>query len=747
MFCAKCCARLEENAKFCNKCGSPVLAAADGGQAAGEGKKPGKVPLAAVLILAVVLTAGIGIFTYRATHKEAADISEAVEKEDSPAEEVQLEAGAEEPEEADEKAEILAILENISYYGDKSRCAMTAEQAEAYAQLIADGLAGKAEVPEYTGVESVPDVVFWDQPYEVVNTWGYPYLTDRANIMLADFAGDGNPYLYIYSSLAEASFEVYGWNGSAATLAANWEGNDGRVRAYVSEDSDGTAKMFVLGSSGVGDNSVEIYSFSDGTAEISYTLEVRNEGDINHCIENGVDTIYSTEDYDIIYDKMKKVNPELWEGDSDTIPAVWFYEGMQPSTLSEMMEGLNQYVAGMSGEEREVVKENTEDHAELAKEAVLEQYRQFLQGDLTAEYEGSPVTLDEFYEAILRKEGLESIYDFSAPNMGRYALTDTDMNGLPELQITPSITEYWLVYTAESVDGKLKITEVGGINGSWGILYHNGLIQSGDGMHTSGHYDWFTNLQGGRIACFAYLYDEDGYEVMDSFIEEESETAYKEGYEQVYITHGEENGSSREEYDHMVSDFAAEHGGEEAQFHSLEEMLHILPVPDTSAQAESPWLIRMKNCTIDVDLSACVPAEYLDTVQRDIYNDALQRAVSDFYRHPEMMTITQARMYDETMIDFYIDNSDCTFTFCTADGGNSWEYYCFNNVRGSDYNSFIIIFDHGVPDNADDLYEMCVREENTVDIDGEIWRTDYQTGDPVLSLRDAEDNTVKIPIS
>ena len=41
---------------------------------------------------------------------------------------------------------------------------------------------------------------------------------DRFNVMLTDFAGDGVPYLYVYSSTNEDSYEIYGWTDNIVDL-------------------------------------------------------------------------------------------------------------------------------------------------------------------------------------------------------------------------------------------------------------------------------------------------------------------------------------------------------------------------------------------------------------------------------------------------------------------------------------------------------------------------------------------------
>lgn len=435
-------------------------------------------------------------------------------------------------EQADVKAELAEVLENISYYGDKSKCSMTAEQAVAYAQLIADGMEGKVEMPKGPVCIPASDKVFWDTPYEVNYPYvgGGTYLTDRKNVMLADFAEDGNPYLYVYSSMTEDSFEVYGWDGNTVKLVVNQEGID-RVGSYLLEYPDGKVKACRKSSSGAADSDVEIYMFGSGTMEKTYSLRVLEDGQGVHCIENGEETLYPAGSYGLAYEKLENAAPYR-EEHTHTMPYTCFYR-TQPSTLTEMMDGLNQY-------------------------AVF--------------------------------------------------------------------------------------------------------------------------LNGGTVP-----------------LEPQTES-------------------------------------------------------DAAEEPASPWLIRMKNCTIDVDLSAYIPAEYLKVAQRDTYGDALQNVVSSYYIHPEMLTITQASFveYDPSLwfIRYPIENSDCAFEFSSMDNGNSWKYDWLSNEHGTDYSGFIIIFDNGVPGNIDSLYEKCIRTEGLPEdfSDEKIYRTDYVVGDPYMNLRDGAGSSFKISV-
>ena len=159
------------------------------------------------------------------------------------------------------------LLKQMPYYGDISKCTMTAEQAEAFAKLIENGIAGK--VPFSSPSES--DVFYWNQPFEVL---GYEsYETNRANVMLGDFAGDGNPYLYVYSSLVSDSFDVYGWTGNSVNLVSNEESYGGRSSGYLYEAPDGTVKHYSEGSGGATLYYQDIISFQDGASQRVYFTE------------------------------------------------------------------------------------------------------------------------------------------------------------------------------------------------------------------------------------------------------------------------------------------------------------------------------------------------------------------------------------------------------------------------------------------------------------------------------------------
>lgn len=441
------------------------------------------------------------------------------------------------------------------------------------------------------------------------------------------------------------------------------------------------------------------------------------------------------------------------------------YAGGSESPVKEEADEIEeQYASGIEDEGQSDIQEenvdDTGDNAASARETILGQYREFLFGSLTAEYNGNQVTFQELYKIYCEDESITEEYRSASPT-GSFALIDSDTDKLPELLINPSPNEMayagmcgWRLYTLYLSDEGLKITESanGGYMDTF-VLYTNSLLWISHGLSVD-QVDWFDTLQGGHVACFVNCMMGSDMENWNSIAEDERRRWQEAGYEQVYVTcNGDTSG-----VEYTTESFAAEYGGKEVQFYSQEEILNMLPAPDTSTEpaveaAASPWLIKMKNCTIDVDLSACVPAEYLKAVQRDTYGEVLQRMVSSIYRHPEMLTITQANFFEYSpntwVITYSIDNSDCQFWFYSEDGGNSWKAASYlNNAKGSDYTGFTIIFDNGVPDNASDLYESCIWTDEFPDDfrENKIYRTDYVMGDLYLNLRDAEGGSFGIPV-
>ena len=264
----------------------------------------------------------------------------------------------------------LQVLEGLPYYGDRGQCRMTAEQAQAFAQIIVDGISGKiAPFDEYGTPES--PLVFWEEPYPV---WGYAgtYETDRAQVLLADLAGDGVPYLLVSSSLLDSgSFEIYGWKSGEASRVTGAECYGGRQSVHLWTGTDGKHYINMGGSAGAGHHLSEDYVFSNGGMELVYSWEEEylDDGRVR-LVENGVETIYTQEEYDA-----RPSSSPLPKSVSESPDAT------EPCTLREMLDGLNRYAELVGeGEARAVsIPERTE--AQQAAQAMLEALDELQSGD------------------------------------------------------------------------------------------------------------------------------------------------------------------------------------------------------------------------------------------------------------------------------------------------------------------------------------------------------------------------------
>ncbi len=303
-----------------------------------------------VLTLVAALTLSISLSACGDKTASQAEIPDTTGVEES-TEEITEEAEEESTEEEETTPEISpeekvqSALDEMPYYGDTSKCAMTAEQATAYAQLIADGLAGdfsfRGGYDERDNVRF--DIVSWAEPCKVISSDGvmeWITETDRVYAILADFADDGNPYLYVYSSLAEGSFEIYGWAEDNAKLAFHAEDEDRGRGSYnlYEDDSDGERMKMLYSYMGGTVHYYNEYSFSNGVIEESAQMEARHDVDGWHMYEKDIEIdVYTEEEYQA-----------LWENNHNhTLSYTCFYD-MAPCTLEEMINYLNAYATAMS---------------------------------------------------------------------------------------------------------------------------------------------------------------------------------------------------------------------------------------------------------------------------------------------------------------------------------------------------------------------------------------------------------------
>lgn len=171
---------------------------------------------------------------------ETTEEAEVTEEESTPEEEPTPEITPEE--------KVQSAIGEMPYYGDTASCKMTAEQSTAYAQLIADGLAGDFS---FRGGydENNFDILTWSEPFQVFDfDMGEKVEVDRFNIMLGDFAGDGVPYLYLYStnnSVDNQSYEIYGWADNTVKLVhdTDEDKNSWQFPFYLCEDGNNQCEM------------------------------------------------------------------------------------------------------------------------------------------------------------------------------------------------------------------------------------------------------------------------------------------------------------------------------------------------------------------------------------------------------------------------------------------------------------------------------------------------------------------------
>ena len=296
-----------------------------------------------------------------------------------------------------QEEKVQSALGEMPYYGDTSKCAMTAEQATAYAQLIADGLAGDFSFRGGYDENSV-DILTWGQPFQVFDfDMGVKVEANRFNVLLGDFAGDGIPYLYLYStnnSVDNQSHEIYGWADNTVKLVHDTDENKNswRFPFYLYEDGNNQCEMRI-------DNvgyyppalyyEVDTYVFSEGTIKATNKhVEELKEDELWHVTENDAENVYTDEEYNSLTSERKQ------ENHTHTLPYTCFYD-MTPCTLEEMVNYLNAYATAMSDGQSvsvEIKKVDIVKHdgtgittkGEVSQEKVnsLEILRQYMNGEL-----------------------------------------------------------------------------------------------------------------------------------------------------------------------------------------------------------------------------------------------------------------------------------------------------------------------------------------------------------------------------
>ena len=284
------------------------------------------------------------------------------------------------------------VLDTMPYYGDISKCQMTADQAVRLAELIAQGI--EDGMTPFSGYgQPVDQLVFWGEPY-TVQGYGGPYETDRSLMILGDFAGDGIPYLYCFSSTVSDSFEIYGWTESGRPVRIiGEESYGGRQGSSLSETEDGTVTMHRSGTSGAASHDGSVFTFLQGGVVESETWleEYDYEKAMWRIVENGVETYYTEEEWENL--NSGSYMPE--EEPPRTLPYPSFEEvTAHACSPREMIDFLNQYAAALNGGDtaQNVYVEEPSDEARMARDMynMMEEIR--LTGTLSAITEPSQLT-------------------------------------------------------------------------------------------------------------------------------------------------------------------------------------------------------------------------------------------------------------------------------------------------------------------------------------------------------------------
>ncbi|MBQ9347981.1 MAG: hypothetical protein IJT94_11710 [Oscillibacter sp.] len=241
-------------------------------------------------------------------------------------------------------------LKDVPYFGDETACGMGPEQALAYARLLSDGINGKFPGFSGYGRPLYQGNVYWDEPYAVLGMGSYE--TDRALAVLGDFAGDGNPFLYVFSSVVgERSFEVFGWKDGEVVRAAGVEAygsqREGRLAVtargtVVLEESEPTGERSRSG------RTIRFYDGGTGVAGVQDETWDPSEEAVR-VTTNGVPSTYSEEEW--------RNREGLSTAPLDNVAGRALY-------LRDMIAALNSYAAALGGTEGavEVPPEHSDRH-------------------------------------------------------------------------------------------------------------------------------------------------------------------------------------------------------------------------------------------------------------------------------------------------------------------------------------------------------------------------------------------------
>lgn len=284
-------------------------------------------------------------------------------------------------------------LKGVPYFGDTSKCAMEPEQALAFARLLSDGISGKFQGFTGYGRPLYNGSVYWDEPYAVLGLGSYE--TDRALAVLGDFAGDGVPYLYLFSSVVKGkSFEVYGWKDGAVHLAAGVEAWGSQREGRLAVTDQGTVVLEESEPTGNRSRSGRTVRFVNGGTSVA-GLQDETWDPTEETVRvttNGVPSTYTEEEW--------ANRGSLSTAALDTVTA-------QAMPLRDMIRALNGYASALGSPELEIVEVPPE-HSPRHRmaEAMLRQL--FALNRLSVEVEGARLCDTRLLD--LDRDGQEELF-------------------------------------------------------------------------------------------------------------------------------------------------------------------------------------------------------------------------------------------------------------------------------------------------------------------------------------------------
>lgn len=312
------------------------------------------------------------------------------------------------------------------------------------------------------------------------------------------------------------------------------------------------------------------FLIADGTDTRCEVMNIGNQliGTYKLYVNDYTSFVNGTYDSDALANSHARIYIYSKEG----LVAVYYVDFSQPGVVWSVCE------RGNSGyHPSSIVSSNVNgyvalDKTRMTKDERLEMYKEFLRGNITAEYEGSQVDYDTLVRTFA--DDFQREYE---EILGAFTLTDIDFDDMPELQIYFRNTSAYVLYKVSVVNDKLTIFARKDSDWSYEdlTLYKSGMSYSVEGMRQWAYLSWFNDAADNTIAEFDYFYDgatDNIEDVVEAVQEQFNDLTQNEGYKYVYVSHGEEReGEAWDKFEAVVNQFKADYCGEEATFYDVNE--------------------------------------------------------------------------------------------------------------------------------------------------------------------------------